>query len=332
MLKRIVWSLCLLVSLVAGARAGELSAGAQWELKVLGITNEQRLAEVRELAGRRAVTIAVVGFGISESGLAAQLGPLVHFRYRGGSGDPYSGTHDTGQAGVILDLTNALGIRVKLLTYQSEDAETAFGEAFAEAARNADIVVEFFSCWGDTTPIQTAMVKATNALFISPYAESGGNPTNVCQQGHAAKPGGEGIANFILAAPLARSGEGGILMPSNRGPDVDTEVINFIAPSYYASGLGGTCPAAAVLTAVAAYIYASSPVKPDPLSVVQLLRETVRVDRSALAGVPEFGSEQIARLQADIAKLLALPPDGTRKLDAVGVINLYEIYRRLAHD
>ena len=50
----------------------------------------------------------------------------------------------------------------------------------------------------------------------------------------------------------------------------------------------------------------------------------------ALTSLPEFGEQEIDRLQAEIAAQIGRGPNKSRKLDAAGVVNLYQIYRRVA--
>ena len=189
-----------------GNAVAEGAGGAQWELKVLGIGDEQKLAEVRKLADRRLITLAVVGLdGISRSRLESRLDGLARFRYCLAPDypdcDPRTNTHDTGAVGVILDLTRALGIRVKLLSYQSEPPYAQVAEAFAKAARRADIVVTFHSFWGDVAPIVDSLRQAEDTLFISPYVQVGDRPF---RDGSA--PGAQGPGPAAGAAQPGRAG------------------------------------------------------------------------------------------------------------------------------
>jgi hypothetical protein len=216
-----------------------------------------------------------------------------------------------------------------LLYYQPANSYAAIAKALAEAGRRADIVITFQSYWGDVEPIIDSIAQAEDTLFISPYVQVGDRPTSTCPQGHSAKPWGEGIPHFITTVPLARKAPGHLTGTLNRGPQ-DSEIINFIVPSYYASGSGGTCPSAAVAAAVAAWVYSASDNRPDPVQVIRLLRETATLNREVLTSLPEFGEEEIDRLQAEIAAKIDPGPDKSRKLDAAGVVNLYQIYRYVA--
>lgn len=302
---------------------------------MLGVPPGPRLEAVRKLP-RRPVILAIVGQGgVSKSLLQPLLRDGTTLDYRCCATDPGTETHDTLAARVILDLTHALGLKVRLTVYQPGEAWEEVAEAMRRAGDSAHVVAFFQSFWGpNMRPIVEAIAAARRALFISPYAEYGGFPTKDCVQGYSAKPWVKqspwplaDIPHFLTAAPLPRSTPGQIVQPAS-GPD-DAEVINFIVPSYYASGPGGTCPAAEVLDAVALYIVASAPRRPEPVEVAGLLRKTARIDRQALTSVPEYDDATVGRVERQI-RGLANPPEGMpRKLDAAGVVNLWAIYKRL---
>lgn len=332
--------LCSVFVALAGSPAPDNGAaipqGAAWELSMLGVPPGPRLEAVRKLP-RRPVILAIVGQGgVSRSLLAPLLHDGTTIDYRCGATDPGTETHDTSAARVILDLTHALGLKVRVTVYQPGESWDEVAAAMARAGDSAHVVAFFQSFWGPNIGlIVKAIAAARRALFISPYAEYGGFATKDCVQGYSAKPWAKktslplpDIPHFLTAAPLPRSTPGQIVQPAS-GPD-DAEVINFIVPSYYASGPGGTCPAAEVLDAVALYIIASAPRRPDPVEVANLLRKTVRIDRQALTSVPEYDSATVDRVEQQI-RALANPPEGRpRKLDAAGVVNLWQIYKHLA--
>ena len=138
------------------------------------------------------------------------------------------------------------------------------------------------------------------------------------------------VAAVVIAANGPAFSSGHDLKEMRSHPEQDSEIINFVAPSYYASGAGGTCPSAEVTAAVAAYIVAASPEKPSPVDIVSLLRKTSTVDRAALGTLPEFTEAAIASVEAHIAAL-AHPAEGKpRKLDAEGVLNLWAIHEALS--
>lgn len=337
----------LLVALVTCAAVvadqGDAPVGADWELYALGITGPERLAAVRALAGQREVSLAIVGQGgVSAQILAPVLteGNTLEYRQwpQGQPADPQEDTHDTQAARVILDLALKLGLRLRLLIYQPTEAYSDVARAFARAGAEADIVATYQSFWGDfadPTPeseegqMLQAVRQASGALFISPYAEVGDRPTSTSLQGHCLKPWNGGIPHFITAAPMPFRTPGAILTPLSR-PGLDTEIINFIAPSYYANGPGGTCPAAEVTAVVAAWIIAASPQKPEPAAVVDLMRRTVCTDPQILAAIPGYSPQAAASVVQHIAFLASADPNKERKLDAAGVLSLWGVYTAVA--
>jgi len=307
--------------------------GADWELHALGVTTPRRLAALRAEV-RRPVTIAIVGQGgVSQSLLEPVLvaGNTLEYRQwpEGQAPDPGTDTHDTQAARVILDLTLKLNLTVRLLVYHAAESDESEAQALARAGAEADIVTLYQSFWGDVSSLGESIRRSRRALFISPYVEVGDTPTSACLQAYAAKPWAEGLAHFVTVIPLARTAPGVLLTPLSR-PEQDSEVVNFIAPSYYASGAGGTCPSAEVAAAVAAYAIAASRDRPSPRDVVALLGETSLVDRAALTSVPEFTEAAVAAIEQQITAL-ASPPEGTpRKLDARGILNLWALHQALA--
>lgn len=305
-------------------RAGQdRPTGADWELRALGVSDATELQALRDRV-RRPVTLAIVGQGgVSK----ARLGPVLvegnTLDYRmtpdGSEPDPGRETHDTSAARVILQLCLRLGVRVRLLVYHAGEPWSDVARGFAEAGREAPVVALYQSFWGNVTAMVESIEGAPEALFVSPYAEYQHRKTSTCLQAHALKPEGEGLANFVTVVPLARKAPGRLVQPA-AGPS-DTEVVNFVAPSYHASGAGGTCPAAEVAAAVALYAVAVSEVEPTPAALVELLRAASRVDRDALTSVPEFAPFHVDAVERQLERLRA-GDGGARKLDAAGVLNL----------
>ena len=317
-------------ALAAPAEAEEVTAAAQWALAMLGVGVEE-LPDLAAIAGKRPVELAIVGqSGVSPGPVSALLvdgNTLVHH----GCADPGSNTHDTQEARVILEITRPLGVQVHVHCFQAAESFADVARTFREAAGVADVVVTFQSFWGpDAALITKAIRESPQALVLSPYVEHGGNDTRDTPQGHAAKPWDKGsIGHFATVIPLARrSGNGKLLNPSARS-ERDTEVINFIAPSYHASGPGGTCPSAAVAVAMACYVYGAQTEKPAPDEVIERLRRTARLDRAALTSMPPFDDAAIDTLGADVRTLIAPPEGGRRTLDAEGVLHLGAVYREL---
>ena len=321
----------IIAACASAAAGGAVRPSAAWELKLLGVSDEARLAELASFAKQRTVKLAIVGQG----GVSAkQLGPMLldgsKVVYHDCT-DPDTDTHDTQAAGVILAITNALGVSVELHLWQPGQDYADVADKFRQAAEVADIVCLYQSFWGPTTPsIHEAIRESDRALFVSPYVEVGSNQTSNAPQGSACKPWTEGSSlHFVTAAPLSRRASNGrIVSPLDRGPE-DSEAINFIAPSYHASGPGGTCPAAEVVAACAVYLYAVMPDQPTPSNVIDLLRETATIDRELLTSASEFDDAAIDHLEEQIQHLRHPPEGKQRKLDAAGVLHLYNAYRRL---
>ena len=297
---------------------GDVPVSAQWELRLLGVDTPAKLAQLHDAPKRRRVQLAVVGQGVVSASKLGDLDSLhVSVTYHG-CADPGKGTHDTGQVRVILALTSALGVGMDVHVWKPGRSFSEVANAFRAAAGTADIVVLFQSFWGPTAQeIATAIRDSEQALFVSPYVEHGGRPTSECPQGSACKPWVPGnVGHFVLAVPLARrNSNGAILSPSDRGP-TDSEAINFIAPSYHASGKGGTCPAGAVTAACCAFLYSLTADDPTPAAVVEILRATSDLDRSRLAAVDEFDVEAVERLTQQV-RVLRNPEGG------VGVLGAY---------
>jgi hypothetical protein len=322
-------SCLVLASSTTAGEGADPPTRAAWELRALGVPEGERVEALRRSGSRRSVTMAIVGQGgVSKARLRRLLGEENTLKYRERAKDPGSNTHDTGMARVILDLTSRLGVRVRLLVYHPGAPFRDVAKQMRMAGKEADIVVFFQSFWGpDVTYITEAIRQAQGCLFVSPYVQYKRLPTGGCPQAHSAKPWADGCPNFVTAAPLAFKAPGRLLSPSSR--DADTEVINFIAPSYYASGPGGTCPAAAVTAAVAAYVIAASETKPSPEDAVQLMRETVTRDQASLKSALGYDDDTMKRLRTQLA-FLADPKGGAkRKLDATGVLNLWSIHQRI---
>lgn len=328
-------SACLLgaalTAQVVRAQEAPEPEGAAWELRALGVPVGERLDAVRARAGRRSVTLAIVGQGgVSETRLAPVLGEFAALEYRDGAVDPGSNTHDTQAARVILDLTSRLGVRIRLLVYQPGEAFAEVATAMAHAGAEADLVAFFQSFWGpDARLIAEAIAAAEGCLFVSPYVEYRSYPTSTCTQAHSARPWAEGLPNFVTAAPVAFRDPGRLLRPA--GGAEDTEIINFLAPSWYASGAGGTCPAGEVTAALAAYVVAASPMKPVPAEIVAALRDTAAADERLLAQRLAWEPAAVTELVEQITSLSS-PDPGPRKLDAAGVLDLWGIYQRMDPD
>jgi len=319
-----------LLFMVALAAAPALAqpTGAEWELQALGVPVGERRDAVSEISGRRAVTMAIVGQGgVSKSLLEPVLGEQVSVEYRDGATDPGTNTHDTQAARVILDLTSRLGVQVKLLVYQPGAPFSEVAAAMTHASGEADMVAFFQSFWGPASADITESIRgAEGCLFVSPYVEYNSLPTSTCPQGYSAKPWADGLANFVTAAPVAFKAPGKVLDPADR--ENDTEVINFLAPSYYASGAGGTCPAGEVTAAVAAYTIASVEAELSPAEIVAIMREGVTMDEAALGEALAYDAATVQQFRTRVIEL-GSPAAGRRRLDAIGLLNLWGIYQEI---
>ena len=295
---------------VAFVDADEPTPAAAWELRALGVGEPARLDQLRTQPKLRCVRLAIVG----QNGVSAkQLGPLL----TSGNSlvyhdcvDPDANTHDTQMARVILELTRPLGVSLELHVWQAGPSFQDYADKFRQAAKVAHIVALYQSFWGkNAAAITQAIRESPTALFISPYVEHGGHATSQTPQGSACKPwAADSIPYFLTVVPLARKQSQGVLLtPTDRGP-TDSEAINLIAPSYYASGPGGTCPSAATATACAAYLYAVLPTEPSPTDAVDRLRAMSRVDRAVLTSVEEFNAAAIDRLEKQIETLRQAAP------------------------
>jgi len=315
------------------SQAPNIAEGAAWELRMLGVDTPEKLQELRKISNRRPVTLAVIGTGgVSKSVLAAKLGEKVTVEYRMGPNfpncDPNSNTHDTQMVRVISEITNAIRIKLKVLVYQPSEVRSELAEAFSSAGQTADIICFYQSYWDNIDPILESLRNAGKSLIISPYVAVGDRRTNRTPQGYAHKPWSESIDHFVTVAPLARKSNGGLTGVSDRDSN-DTEIINFVAPSYYANGPGGTCPSAAVAVSVACYLYASNETPPRPSEIISIMRETSVIDGKLIASMPPFSQETAVNFKNAVHKYTRPEPSRRRRLDAPGLLNLYRAYLQI---
>ncbi len=325
-------SLAALVCFLVPGTGGEPTPSAAWELRLLGVGVPHRLKQLRMFPKRRRVRLAIVGQnGVSRRVLGRLIGGQNRILYHDCQ-DPGSNTHDTQMSRVILEITQPLGVEVDLHVWQAGPSLQDYADKFRRAATMADVVSLYQSFWGNGVPVITKGIReASTALFISPYVEHGGHPTNSTPQGSASQSWKTGtIAHFVTVAPLPRQHQTEmILQPSDRGP-TDSEAINFIAPSYHARGPGGTCPSAAVAVACALYLYAVYPDEPSPSAIISLMRETSTIDQKVLASKHSFSDSEIDLLRKQVSRLRHPLHGRQRKLDAPGLLNLDRAHRRLA--
>jgi hypothetical protein len=229
---------------------------------------------------------------------------------------------------VVLELTRPLGVEVQFHAWQAGPSYQDYADKFSRAAKTTHMVSFYQSFWGErATDITEAIRSSTRTLFISPYVEHGGRTTSITPQGSALRPwDNDTITHFVTVAPLARRiANGRILNPSDRG-STDSEAVNFVAPSFHANGPGGTCPAASVAVACAAYLHAIAPQVPEPEKIIQVLRESSAIDRNVLVGHDRLSDEAVDQLESQVAALRNPAAGKQRKLDSAGVLNLYNAY------
>jgi len=323
----LLFALCTLVS---AEDAKPIPEGAAWELRVMGVMEPGGMQKLISMSGKRRVRLGMVGTGgVSRKLLENYLSPDFTITYKlapyVADPDPGYETHDTSQARVVFDLLEALKVPTDVTIYHAADIPKAWADAYARAGAECDIVVFYESYWDDIQPTLDAMRKS-RALFIGPYGEVGDRPTKNAVQGYSAKPWMKGtIRNLLTCAPLAKRG-GRILTLLDR-PGLDIAVINIIAPSYYASGPGGTCPSAGVTAAVACYAFSASRSRPDAGRLADRLRHLCIIDHKLLASIPEIGKKGASDLEVTI-KSMTNPPKGKRRtLDARGVLNISSLIR-----
>jgi hypothetical protein len=104
-------------------------------------------------------------------------------------------------------------------------------------------------------------------------------------------------------------------------------MMNVIAPSFYASGPGGTCPSAGVTAAVACYVFSASRSRLNAGRLADKLRHLCIIDHKLLASIPEIGKKGASDVEATV-KSMTNPPEGKRRtLDAPGVLNISGLAR-----
>ena len=303
---------------------------AAWELRLLGVDDAVKLQEMRDRPQQRRVKLGVVGSGgVSEHRLKSFLEHGHTFTYHGCT-DPKKPTHDTAMVKSILDKLAALGVQIDVHVWQWKKEIVDCPGAFRAAGQVCDVVCFYQSFWGKESPmIARAIREAPGALFLSPYVGYKNLPSGQAPQGHAHKPWvPESIGHFVTVVPLARRRSKGRIAKTLNRNAADFQAINFIAPSYHASGPGGTCFGCEGGTACALYLYAIMAHKPTPAEAIDILRTTSSLDRKLLTSVEEFDDDAADRLQAQVEPMLNPPEGKLRKLDAPGVLNLYAAFRK----
>ena len=298
---------------------------ASWEVRALGVTDARKSKEVRDVPIMRRVSIAVVGQGgVSLEWVKGNLSEDFTLTYKEGASDVGANTHDTQAVNVMIPLARKLNVPIDFYIYHAGSDFSDVARQLKKAGEAADIVVLYQSFWGPKVDEMVESIRSsTRALFVSPYVEHGGLPTSTCLQAHSAGEGPDRLPNFITCAPLARKAPGEVLTPAQRN-DEDTEIINFICPSYYASGAGGTCPSATVCCVAAAYAVSRIQEKPSPEGLISLLMKATAREPAYLLKLPEFNDESLQKLTGQLDTLYK-----EKKLYLPGIVNIYKMHKML---
>lgn len=293
-----------------------------WDVHMLGVDSPEKIAAVTTSI-KRTPTIALVSYsGINGDVLKGNIeyvyGPKKN-----------RGMHDTFQISEVMQIASALGIPVKIKVYLAANP-AQIAEAFKLAGKDADIVITYYSYWSAIQPMLDAVAENPDTLYISPYVEVRDNRTNTCFQGGARHPDGSGLRNFITSIPLCRHAPAGsLLIPSCRDEN-DIETVNFVAPSSYASSKGETCPSAGVTAVTAAYIIAASENKPDAEKIIEIMLCNTSFPEKQMLPLKDFSMEAVTLLQDSLNRLKTPDANGIRRLEADGVLNIWNIYQDIA--
>lgn len=293
-----------------------------WDTYMLGIDTPAKQSAIRKSIKR----IPVIGL-ISFSGINANtLKDNIEYVY---GPKKHSGMHDTYQIYEVRQIAASIGLTVKVKVYHVKNlAQVA--EALRLAGRESDVVITYSSYWSKTKPMLRAVAANPSVLYISPYVEIGKPRTNRCFQNGARHPDGSGLRNFITTIPLSRHKPSGkLLTPSCRDKN-DTETINFVAPSSYASSAGETCPSAGVTAVAALYIASTSEKKISAEEIIQIMLKNTSLPTERMLKLSDFQEDSIDRLKESLNSLTQKDAVGIRRLEANGVIDLWKIYEYIS--
>ena len=292
-----------------------------WDAHMLGVDTPEKAAALKKSV-RRVPVIGLVGF----SGINTKiLKKNVEYAY--GPKQP-RGMHDTYQISEVMQIARKVGFAVKVRVYPAKD-HAGIAEAFRRAGPESDIVITYFSYWKETKPMIAAIAANPDTLYISPYVQVGKRPTNLSLQSRARHPAGGGLRNFVTALPLCRKPDGKLLTPLHRDAN-DDETVNFIAPSSYASGRGETCPSAGVTAVVAAYVAAASPEKVPAEKIVDIMLRNTSIPAERMLRLCDFDARSVENLRASLHALTKPDSVGIRRLEAEGVLDLWNIYQDIS--
>ena len=295
----------------------------EWDAHMLGVDTPEKVAALKSSV-KRVPVIGLVGFsGINTKVLKKNVeyacGPKQH-----------RNMHDTYQISEVMQIARKVGFAVKVRVYPAKDHAEIAG-AFRRAGKEADIVITYFSYWRDTEPMAAAIAANPGTLYISPYVQVGKKPTNESLQSKGRHPAGGGLRNFVTALPLCRHRPGGKLMTPLHRDAKDSETVNFIAPSSYASSRGETCPSAGVTAVVAAYIAAASPEKVPAEKIVEVMLRSTSIPEARMLKLSDFDTRSVENLRASFSALTQPDSVGIRRLEAEGVLDLWKVYQDIVN-
>jgi len=297
---------------------------------MLGIDTPEKAALIK-MHYKRMPKIALVGSsGLKASELSGRLKNNSRIKYIVGSEKTCKSMHDVYQISELLLVAEKLFCPVEIQVYHVNGI-SKLAEAFDQAGKSADIVITYHSFWHNVEPLLKSVAANPDTLYIAPYGEVGPKYfTGRAFQGHGRHPDGSGLRNLITTIPLARNGRGKLLKVLQRDRR-DSQTINFIAPSSYASTPGTTCPSVGVTAAVAAWIVSSAGNENITAEeIISLMKENVSLPEERMLNLVNFNRACVNTLKQDIATLSQPDKNNIVRLEAVGVIDLWKIYQGMS--
>lgn len=299
-----------------------------WDAYMLGIDTPEKVRELRA-SRKRVPTVGLVSFsGLTRERHKKFLGDGREIEYAFGKPAGPKSMHDNYQISEVLQIAAHLGVAMRIRVYHVADAKQ-FAAALARAGKESEIVITYHSVWRSVKPLAEAIAANPGTLYIAPYAEIAGRPpTGNSLQSRARHPDGTGLRNFITTIPLARNAKGSLMVPSCRNAK-DSETINVVAPSSYASGRGETCPSVGVTTVVAAYIVSAAPEKLSAEAIIRLMLDNVSVPETRMLSLVNYNRTSVRTLRDRLRDLTSVDAVGIRRLEADGVLDLWKIHRAM---
>lgn len=276
-----------------------------WNVYMLGVDNSETAEDIKKAVAGRSVTVAVAS---------------------------WQDGHDDDEMWECTKTAEELGLTVNVVKIGPQAAGRSLKQVYEEAAEHGDIVVDYRSYW-DASVVASAcesIAAHPDKLFILPYGEINGKdcpPTSTSLQGQALHANGTGFPNLITAIPLARVANGALMRPSRRTSE-DTATATVVAPNSWAASAGTTCPAAAVATAVASYVFAARGDRPSAREIVRIMR--------AGSGLPapsaeaQFDETALAKLKSELETLTTEDQFGRKMLLTGAVLNVKGVFDVIA--